>query len=414
MIKFHEDHLSNGLTLITHEDKSTPLVVVNVMYKVGSRNEQASRTGFAHLFEHLMFGGSKHVPHYDQVLQNVGAENNAFTNTDITNYYVILGAENIETALWAESDRMQYLNLDQRNLDNQKNVVIEEFKQRYLNVPYGDVWLNLRPLAYKTHPYQWATIGKEISHIEQATLKDVKNFHDNYYCPDNAIVTLSGNITHQKAMELTEKWFGSIPSNPSKNQIPHAEPKQTSSRFLEIESNVPMDAIYKSFHMPGRGAKEYIIADLLSDLLGRGKSSRLHQSLVKERNIFNNISAYVLGTADPGLLVVSGKVNPGINISDAENYMEDEINKMKQQLSNDDVEKVRNQAESSSYFSETELLNRTINLSIASSLGNTNLINDELEYLSEITREDLLQMSDDILVNSNCSTLFYKSKDNSQ
>lgn len=410
MIKYKEHILSNGLTLITHVDQSTPLAVVNILYKVGSRNEHPERTGFAHLFEHLMFGGSKNIPDFDKILQKVGAENNAFTNTDITNYYIVLSAENIETALWAESDRMQYLNLDEKSLETQKNVVIEEFKQRYLNVPYGDVWLKLQPLAYNIHPYQWPTIGKNINHIEQATLKDVQEFHEKFYAPHNAVLTISGNINPEKTYALAEKWFGNIPGHENGQfQIP-PEPQQTSPRFLEIEENVPLNSIYKTYHMPGRKSNSYLSADLLSDLLGRGKSSRLYQSLVKNKKVFNSINSYVTGTEDPGLLIISGKVNPDIDIVEAERYIEEEIETLKNNLLETEVEKVINQAISSTYFSETELLNRSINLSVANSMGNTNLVNEELDLISNIKKEDVLKMADEILMNQNCSTLHYKSK----
>jgi zinc protease len=409
MIKYQDHILSNGLTLITHVDKSTPLAVVNILYKVGSRNEHPERTGFAHLFEHLMFNGSKNIPDFDKILQKVGAENNAFTNTDITNYYIILSAENIETALWAESDRMQFLNLDEKSLENQKNVVIEEFKQRYLNVPYGDVWLKLQPLAYHVHPYQWPTIGKNISHIEEATLKDVQGFHEQFYVPDNAVLTISGNIDPEKTLTLVEKWFGNIPGDRINHmQIPE-EPRQTSRRFLEIEENVPLDSVYKAFHMPGRKSNNYYSADLLSDLLGRGKSSRLYQSLVKNDKVFNSINSYVTGTEDPGLLIISGKVNPDIDIVEAEKAIQEEINSLKNSLEEREVEKVINQAISSTYFSEAELLNRSINLSVANSMGNTNLVNEELKLVGKVKRVDILDMADEILKPQNCSTLYYKS-----
>ena len=410
MIKYQEHLLSNGLTLITHVDKNTPLVVVNILYKVGSRNEQAGRTGFAHLFEHLMFGGSKNVSDFDKSLQKVGAENNAFTNTDITNYYSILSAENIETALWAESDRMQYLNLDQKSLDTQKNVVIEEFKQRYLNVPYGDVWLKLLPMAYQVHPYQWPAIGKDISHIEQASLKNVQEFHEKYYVPNNAVLTISGNIDPSKAYELTEKWFGDIPANLNVSHQNPSEPPQTSHRFLEIEANVPLNSIYKTYHMPGRIENSYLPADLLSDLLGRGKSSRLYQNLVKDKKIFNTINSYITGTADPGLLIISGKVNPDVDMVDAETYIDEEIDLLKNNLTETEIEKVINQAESATLFSETELLNRSINLSVANSLGNTNLVNEEMDLIGKVKKADILHIADEILVTSNCSTLHYKTK----
>jgi zinc protease len=409
MIKFKEHILSNGLTVITHRDNSTPLTVVNLLYKVGSGNEDPDRTGFAHLFEHLMFGGSKNVPDFDRSLQKVGAENNAFTNTDITNYYIILSSDNIETALWAESDRMQFLNLDLKSLETQKNVVIEEFKQRYLDVPYGDVWLKLRPLAYQKHPYRWPTIGKAIDHIENASLKDVKAFHERYYTPDNAVLTLAGNIEHDSAVDLAKKWFGDIPKGHLPSIPIEKEPKQTRPRFIEIINDVPLDGIYKAYHMPERMSEKYVAADLLSDLLGQGKSSRLYRSLVKEKKVFNNIHAYITGSAHPGLFLISGKLNPEFDLNEADQFIEEEIALLKSTLQEKEVEKVKNGAESSGYFSETELLNRAINLSVANALGNTNLVNEELERIAKVTKEAVLQIAAEILIPENCSTLFYKS-----
>jgi zinc protease len=409
MIAYSEQKLNNGLTLITHQDLSTPLVVVNLLYKVGSRNEHPDRTGFAHLFEHLMFGGSANVPDFDKVLHNIGAENNAFTNTDITNFYIILNSVNLETALWVESDRMKYLNIDQAKLDVQKNVVVEEFNQRYLNVPYGDVWLNLRPLAYKVHPYQWATIGKKPEHIQEADLSDVRDFYKNHYTPENAILTIAGNIKPDRALELVQKWFGDISGCMNSNGAIIQEPRQEVSRRNEVVGKGPMDAIYKAYHMPAKGNRDYISADLVGDLLGRGKSSRLYQSLVKDRQIFNNISAYITGSSDPGLLVVSGKVNPGKSIEDAEKYINEEVIKIKSEIEDHELEKVIHQAASTTYFSETELLNRAIALSMANSLGDTELVNNEIDWIRNTRKSDVQKMAQEILVEENCSTLIYRS-----
>lgn len=409
MIKFKEEILPNGLTLITHRDASTPLVVVNILYKVGSRNEHPERTGLAHLFEHLMFGGSKNVPDYDLRLQEVGAENNAFTNTDVTNYYIVLGAENLETALWVESDRMKALDLNQQKLDVQKNVVVEEFKQRYLNVPYGDVWLKLRPLAYKQHPYRWPTIGSEIRHIEEVGLTDVEDFYKRYYSPSNAILTISGNIEHQQARDLAEKWFGDIHKlNGQVNSYP-LESKQEKSRHLEVGGDVPLDAIYKAYHMPARGTDRYITTDLMSDLLGRGKSSRLYQSLVKEKKIFNSLNAYITGSSDPGLLVIAGKVNPGVAIDIANSLVEEEVANLGSHLLESEVNKVINQAISAAYFGETELLERSINLSVGSAIGNSNLVNEEVEMIGQTTIEQIKNMAKEILSPEKANTLFYRS-----
>ncbi len=409
MVKYAEHKLDNGLTLILHADMSTPLVVVNLLYKVGSRNERPDKTGFAHLFEHLMFGGSRHVPDFDKVLHRIGAETNAFTNTDITNYYEILSAENLETALWAESDRMMFLNLDRESLENQKSVVVEEFKQRYLNMPYGDVWHHLRELAYRVHPYQWPTIGREIAHIENATLEDVSDFHDKYYAPDNAVLTLAGNIDKERTLDLAARWFGDIPLFYGENgQIP-IEPLQAERRFKKVEADVPFDALYMAFHVPGHMEADYIAADLLSDLLGRGKSSKLYQSLVRERKIFNSISAYITGSADPGLLIVSGKLNPGQSLEKGETLVMEEIDKLRHELHDTEVEKVINQAESAYYFANTELGNKALALSVANMLGDTNLVNSEIEQLKLMSREKLEALAGKLLVSSNCSVLYYKS-----
>ncbi|MBA4056493.1 MAG: peptidase M16, partial [Marivirga sp.] len=304
MVSFKEFTLENGLKVIVHEDPTVQIAVMNILYDVGSRDERPEKTGFAHLFEHLMFGGSKNIPNYDEPLQRVGGENNAFTNTDITNYYLTLPASNIETGFWLESDRMLSLSFDPKVLEVQRKVVIEEFKQRYLNQPYGDVWLKLRPLAYQVHSYQWATIGKEISHIEDATMEDVKEFFFRYYVPNNAVLVVAGNVTADQVKKLSEKWFGPVPAG-TKGRNLVAEPKQTKKRFLEVGAKVPASAFYKAYHMPGRFHQDYYAIDLLNDIMSRGQSSRLYQQLVKEKEIFTSISSFVMGTIDPGLFVIS-------------------------------------------------------------------------------------------------------------
>ncbi|MDH4058568.1 MAG: insulinase family protein, partial [Cyclobacteriaceae bacterium] len=314
MIKYTEFTLDNGLRVIVHEDPTVQIAVMNILYDVGSRDEQEDKTGFAHLFEHLMFGGSVNIPNYDEPLQRVGGENNAFTNTDITNYYLTVPATNIETGFWLESDRMLSLSFDPMVLEVQRKVVIEEFKQRYLSQPYGDVWLKLRPLAYQTHPYKWATIGKEISHIEMATMDDVKDFFSTHYIPCNAILVVAGNVTVAQVKELSEKWFGPIPSGKRKERRLPMEQPQIEKRFLEIQAKVPANVLYKTYHMPGRFHPDYFAIDLLSDVLGRGQSSRLYSQLVKEKEIFTSLSSFVMGTIDPGMLVISGRVKDGVEL----------------------------------------------------------------------------------------------------
>jgi zinc protease len=409
MIDFKEFTLKNDLQVIVHEDPTVQIAVINILYDVGSRDERADKTGFAHLFEHLMFGGSVNIPSYDEPLQLVGGENNAFTNTDITNYYLTLPAANLETGFWLESDRMMSLSFDPKVLDVQQKVVIEEFKQRYFNQPYGDVWLKLRPLAYKTHPYQWATIGKEISHIENATLQDVKDFFFAHYRPNNAILVVAGNVTVDQVKKLAEKWFEPIPAGKKEPRSLATEPKQKEKRFLSVEAKVPADAFYKAWHMPGRFHKDYYAIDLLSDILSRGQSSRLYQKLIKEKEIFVSISSFVTASVDPGLFVISGRVKDGISLEEAER----EVNLIVEQLiregvSSEELEKVKNQAESTLEFGEVEVMNRAMNLAFAKLSGDANLVNEERELIHSITTEDIKRVASTILQEENSNVMYYK------
>ncbi len=408
MIEYHKEFLSNGLEVIVHEDHSSSTVCLNLLYKVGARNEDPERTGFAHLFEHLMFGGSKNVKDFDEPLQKVGGENNAFTSNDITNYYITIPSENVETAFWLESDRMLGLSFDPAVLEVQRKVVIEEFKQRYLNQPYGDVWLKLRPLAYKKHAYQWPTIGKDISHIERATMDDVKNFFFQNYRPSNAILTLAGDITIERAMSLSRKWFGEIEDSRSLIRMPEPEPDQQEARRLVVKNKVPVKAIYKTYHMSGRNSEQYYAEDLLSDILGRGHSSILYQRLVRDKAIFSGISSYITGSADPGLLVISGKLNEGIDQEQADREIEKTIDELREKgISDELLEKVKNQSESNHLFSQVELLNRAMGLCYASFLGSTDLINTEQKYFRQVSEDDLMDAVRRVLRPTNCSTLYY-------
>ncbi len=409
MILFKEFVLDNGLRVIVHEDPTVQIAVMNILYDVGSRDEHPDKTGFAHLFEHLMFGGSKNIPNYDEPLQRVGGENNAFTNTDITNYYLTLPATNIETGFWLESDRMMSLSFDPKVLEVQRKVVIEEFKQRYLNQPYGDVWLKLRPLAYQVHPYQWATIGKEVSHIENATMDDVKEFFFKYYVPDNAILVVAGNVTVDQVRGLAEKWFGPISPAKPKRVLP-AEPRQQGKRSLNVEANVPANAFYKAWHMPGRFHQDYYALDLLSDLLGRGQSSRLYQKLVKEKEIFTSISSFLMGTIDPGLIVVSGRLNNGVDMEGAEHEVDKVIGELRDNhLSEIELNKVKNQAESILEFGEVEVINRAMNLAFAKLSGDANLVNTEARKIDAVTTADIKRVSNEVLQEANSNVLYYHS-----
>jgi zinc protease len=411
MIKFNQFTLDNGLRVIVHEDPTVQIAVMNILYDVGSRDEREDKTGFAHLFEHLMFGGSINIPNYDEPLQKVGGENNAFTNTDITNYYLTLPASNIETGFWLESDRMLSLSFDPKVLEVQRKVVIEEFKQRYLNQPYGDVWLKLRPLAYEVHPYKWATIGKEISHIENATMDDVKDFFFSHYVPSNAVLVVAGGITTDAVKKLSEKWFGPIPGGKKKERKLSLEPKQNKKRILNTEANVPADALYKSYHMPGRFHKDFYVADLLSDVLSRGQSSRLYQQLVKEKEIFTSISSFTMATIDPGLIVVSGRVREGIKLEDAEKEIDKIIDQIvKEPVSDIELEKVKNQAYATLEFGEVEVMNRAMNLAFAALSGDVNLVNEEGEKIKSVTKADIQRLAKEIFTEENSSVMYYRSQ----
>jgi zinc protease len=411
MINFQEFTLKNGLRVLVHEDPTVQIAVMNILYDVGSRDEHPDKTGFAHLFEHLMFGGSVNIPSYDEPLQKVGGENNAFTNTDITNYYLTVPAANIETGFWLESDRMMSLSFDPRVLEVQRKVVIEEFKQRYLNQPYGDVWLKLRPLTYKVHPYQWATIGKEISHIENATLQDVKDFFFRYYVPSNAVLVVAGNVTTDQVKRLSEKWFGPIPSPKIETRRLPLEPAQTQKRFMETEAEVPANAFYKAWHMPGRFHKDYYTADLLSDVLSRGQSSRMYQKLVKEKEIFTSVSSFVMGTLDPGLMVMSGRLKVGIRLEDAELEINDIVDDViRHGVTEGELEKVKNQAESTLEFGEVEVMNRAMNLAFAKLSGDANLVNEEGDQINAVTLDDIQRVAGSILRESNSSVMYYRAK----
>jgi predicted Zn-dependent peptidase len=413
MINFEKFTLENGLKVIVHKDESTPIVAFNLLYNIGAKDENENHTGFAHLFEHLMFGGSINIPNFDEPLQQVGGDNNAFTSNDITNYYITVPKNNLETAFWLESDRMLSLAFTEKNLEVQRRVVVEEFKQNYLNQPYGDVWLLLRPLAYQTHPYKWATIGKEISHIENATMEEVKSFFARYYLPNNAILSIAGNIEIEEIKALCEKWFGNIPSGKiSERKLP-VEPKQTESRRLKVERNVPANAIYKAFKMCNKKDADYYITDLLSDILSQGKSSRLYLSLVKEQNLFSEINAYILGCFDAGLLVIDGTLQDGISFDSAEDAILKEIEIIKTHLvSNLELKKVKNKIESTHQFSETSVLNKAMKLAISELLGDANDVNLEVDKYQKITAAEINRVANEILIESNCSTLIYSKIEN--
>ena len=384
------------------------MAVVNVLYDVGARDEDPEKTGFAHLFEHLMFGGSVNIPVYDEPLQQAGGENNAYTTNDLTNYYCQLPAENIETAFWLESDRMLSLAFGKKSLDVQRKVVCEEFKEHYINKPYGDAWHKLRELIYTVHPYRWMTIGKELRHVENATLEDVKAFFNKHYTPSNAILVVAGNIGTEQVKALAEKWFGPIPAgNKYERNLP-VEPKQLAPRSSEVRANVPLDALYKCWHIYSRTDMRYYVADLITEILGGGDSSRLYQALVKEKQLFSNIECYHLGSTDTGLLTIEGKLVKGINMADAEKALTEELVILKQDgISQRELDKVKNKTESMIAFEDMSVMSRAASLAMYELLGDANLINKELQRYQDVTAAQLQEECKIIFDVNNSNTLYY-------
>ena len=411
MITFSKFTLDNGLRVLVHEDYSTPMVGVNVLYDVGSRDESPKLTGFAHLFEHLMFGGSANIPNFDDPIQLAGGENNAFTNNDITNYYELMPAENLEIAFWLESDRMLSLNFDKKVLSTQKKVVVEEFKETCLNQPYGDVWHHLAPLAYKQHTYRWPVIGIAPEHIASATMSKVKEFYFNHYRPNNAILVVAGKTTLEEVKQLAVKWFGAIPSGKPIRRKLKKEPPQQMLRRMEVEADVPLNALYMAFHMPDRLHKDYYVLDLISDLLSNGPSSRLYRRLLREQQLFSQIDCYISGNIDPGLLLIEGKLTSTITLEEGEQAIWKELEQLKAaEISSIELEKLKNKAESALIFSEASVMNKAMNLAFFELLGNPDLINQESEYYQGITSEDILRVAKTYLVKENCSIVTYRSK----
>ena len=380
-----------------------------MLYDVGSRDESPDKTGFAHLFEHLMFGGSANVPDFDEPIQMAGGENNAFTNSDITNFYELMPAENLEIALWLESDRMLSLNFDQKVLDVQKKVVVEEFKESCLNQPYGDAWHHISEMAYKVHPYKWPTIGKVPKHVEDANMEDVKDFFYKYYGPNNAILVISGNVKFEEIKALVERWFGYIPRRNRPERNNPIEPPQTEFQERTQKANVPVDALYLAFHSPARSDEGYYISDLLSDVLCNGASSRLYRRLLKEKQIFSSIDCYITGYMEPGLFMIEGKPSEGVSLEEAEKAIWQELEELiKEPIPQNELQKWKNKMESTLVFSEASILNKAMSLAIFELLGDANQINEEVHIYEKITREDIQKMAQKIFGKENCSRLFYK------
>ncbi len=410
MIQFEKITLANGLRVIVHTDNSTPFVAVNVCYNVGAKHEDPNRTGFAHLFEHLTFGGSQHVPDFDTPIQNAGGTNNAFTTNDITNYYITIPANNIETALWLESDRMLGPKFTKKGLEVQRNVVIEEFRQRNLNKPYGDIWHLLRDLSYKVHPYRWPTIGLVPEHIEQATMEEVKDFFFHHYGPNNAILVITGNIAADTAFGLAEKWFSGIPAREIKKSGIIREPIQTADRELTVKRDVPIDTFYIAWHMSSRSDKDFYAADLLSDILSGGNSSRVDERLIKGQKLFSEADVFLSGENEPGLFVATGKINEGVDYEYARKAMIDEVRQTADTLiTSQELEKVKNKVEAELVFNEIGYLEKAMQLASYEILGDAALINQQADHYRNVSSEDIRRVASGILRPGNCNILNYLS-----
>jgi zinc protease len=423
MIDFQRYILSNGLRVILHEDNSTPLISVNLLYDVGSRDENPIRTGFAHLFEHLMFAGSKNAPDYDMPIQQAGGENNAFTNNDMTNFYATVPAENLETLLWLESDRMLALNINARSFNVQRKVVIEEFKETTLNEPYGDMWHHLSAMTYKQHPYRWPVIGLEPKHIEEATLTDVKDFYKKYYVPNNAILVIAGNFEKCGSMEhpetigtegvrqKVEHWFSTIPRTELPPRQLIQEPVQNDERRIILEANVPLDALFMAFHAPARNDADYYAVDLLTDVLSNGSSSRFYRRLLKDRRSVSEIDCSQAGYLDPSLVIIDAKPTEGGSLEAIETEIWAELETLKNEpIAERELQKLKNKMESQQTFSDASAINKAMNLAFYELMGDAQLINTEIEHYKAVTVADIQRVAGQIFRKENSSVLYYKAK----
>lgn len=411
MVQYNRFRLDNGLRVIVHEDANTPLAVVNIMYDVGARDESPDKTGMAHLFEHLMFSGSKNIPNFDKPLYRAGGESNAFTGSDITNYYDMLPAHNIETAFWLESDRMMQLDFNQQSLEVQQGVVCEEFKEIYINQPYGDVWHKLRQLCYKTHPYQWPVIGKSLQQIQDVQLKDIEDFYYTHYRPNRAIMCVAGGVKTAEIERLADKWFGNIPNGADYFRRLPTEPPQNEFRSLTVEANVPLDAIYMAFHVCDRYHIDFPVIDTITEILASGQSSRLYIRLVKERQIFSSLSAYITEDFDAGLLFLYGKLSKGITMQEAEEAIWTELSNLKYApLEEHELNKVKNKMESAIVFSESSNSNKSYHLSYFELLGDIEEINTEIHKYQAIQADEIQRIAQQVFHRENCSVIYYHAK----
>ncbi len=406
MIKYERFTLTNGLRVLFHQEPATPMAVVNVLYDVGARDENPNQTGFAHLFEHLMFGGSKHIADFDAPLQAAGGQSNAFTSNDITNYYDVLPAQNLDTALWLESDRMLSLAFTPKSLDVQRQVVIEEFKQRYLNQPYGDAWLHLRPLAYLKHPYRWATIGKNIKQIEDATMDDVRSFFHKHYHPGNAILCIVGNFDLAFVKDRVAYYFGNIPQQVNNIRKLPTEPEQTKFRLKRIQRKVPVGSFYYAFKMGKRLSDSYYLSDLLSDFIGNEKTGILYTELQRKKRLVSEITAYITGSVDEGLFIITGKLNPNRSFEELDEALWPVIAKIQnKKMSKSALQQLILKLRTAKAFQDQGLLNRAMNLCYYELLDTADIVNTESLRYEQITTTQLQQHAIELLDKNKCSLL---------
>ena len=411
MIPYRRKTLANGLTVLANRDRQSKLAAVNILYKVGARNENPGRTGFAHLFEHLMFRGTRSVENFDLPVQMASGDNNAFTNNDYTDFYMTLPAANIETALWLESDRIEGLDITPEKLGTEKKVVIEEYRQRYLNQPYGDQTLLLRALAYKTHPYRWAAIGLTPDHIAQATLDDVREFYRTHYHPSNAILSMSADIEEERMLARAEKGFGALPDRPAAPCPTPQEPPQTEARREEVQRDVPATTVTVAYPMGGRLSPDFYTADLVSDLLSGGDSSRLYTRLVKQRRLLSSVNAYITGDLDPGLFIFTGQLLPQTTPEQAEEAFREEIETLcRIPAEAREMQKVKNKFEANTLFGELNVMNKAMNLGFYEMLGDAELANREVDAYGAVTADSILDFSRRTFRPERSSTLIYRAK----
>lgn len=408
MVNFTRKILPNGLRVLIHEDKNTPLVAVNVAYYVGSRDESSAKTGFAHLFEHLMFAGSKNVSDFDTPLQSAGGENNAYTTNDYTTFYDIVPAENIETVLWIESDRMASLNISKKALAVQRKVVVEEFKETCLNEPYGDSWHHLSAMMYKEHPYRWPVIGLVPEHVENATIADVRSFYRQWYAPNNAVLSIAGHLDVAQVLALVEKWFSDIPAGPAVQRAIPVEPPQTAEQQRVVHANVPATAVYMAFRMPGRLDPAFYAIDLIADILAEGHSSRLYRRLLKEKAVFSQIDAYITANIDPGLFIIEGRPAEGVSVESAIAAVWEELHLLQTTgVPERELKKIQNKFESNLVYAELSILNKAQNLGFYELLNRAEWMNEETAVYLSVQADDLREAAVHLFRRENSGTLLY-------